>query len=186
MKTTSYSEPELALLEGIGEAEQGGLRITQRELASKAGLSLGMTNALLKQFAEVGWVKLTKLSTRSMVYALTPEGMAEVARRTAGFFRRASRNTGRYRERLESFILSAKASGASTLLLAGTSDLDFLLEYLCELHGLVYVKSADPERARALGRRPNVSVLYAEGAAPDAPGGPGASVRLADLLEARL
>ncbi len=172
MKTTSYNEPELALLEGIGEAEQGGLRITQRELASKAGLSLGMTNALLKQFAERGWVKLTKLSTRSMVYALTPEGMAEVARRTAGFFRRASRNTGRYRERLESFILSAKASGASTLLLAGMSDLDFLVEYLCELHGLVYVRGADLDRARALARRPGLALVVGERCAAPAAEGP--------------
>jgi DNA-binding MarR family transcriptional regulator len=158
----TYNEPELAILEGIGEAEKGGSRITQRELASKAGLSLGMTNALLRQFAERGWVKLTKLSTRSVIYALTPDGLAEIARRTAGFFYRASRNTERYRDRLEAFILEAKASGISTLVLAGSSELDFLLEYLCERHGLVFVKSADPERARSLGQKPGVALLFGD------------------------
>lgn len=160
----SRIEPELAILEGIGEAEQGGLRVTQRQLANKAGLSLGMTNALLKQFTERGWVKLTKLSTRSVVYALTPEGIAEIARRTASFFRRASRNSERYRERLESFILGAKDSGASTVVLAGASELEFLVEYLCERHGMVFVKSADPERVRALGKKRGVVVLLGDGA----------------------
>ena len=109
--TTNYHEPELAILEGINEAQKGGIRITQRELASRAGMSLGMTNALLRQFAERGWVKLTKLSTRSVVYALTPDGIAEIARRTAGFFQRATRNTELYRGRLEAFIESARESG---------------------------------------------------------------------------
>lgn len=178
-------EPELAILESIGEAEQEGSRITQRELASKAGLSLGMTNALLKQFAERGWIKLTKLSTRSVVYAITPAGLAEVARRTAGFFSRASRNSDRYRGRLEAFILDAKAEGVSTLVLAGSSELDFLLEYLCDRHGLVFVKSADLERARALGRRPSVAVIYAGSPAPSAPKaarGSGFQARLAEIL----
>jgi hypothetical protein len=157
------NEPELAILESIGEAEQGGSRITQRELASKAGLSLGMTNALLRQFAERGWVKLTKLSTRSVVYALTPDGMSEIALRTAGFFKRASQNTELYRVRLESFVVAAKSSGVSTLVLAGSSDLDFLLEYLCERHGLVFVKSADPERARSLGKKSGVALLFGDG-----------------------
>jgi len=162
----SHIEPELAILERIGEAEQGGLRVTQRELASKAGLSLGMTNALLRQFAERGWVKLTKLSTRSVVYALTPDGMAEIARRTAGYFRRASRNSERYRDRLEAYILGAKESGASTVVLAGSSELEFLLEYLCERHGLVFVKSADLERARTLGKRRGVVLLLGDEAEP--------------------
>jgi hypothetical protein len=159
----NYHEPELVILEGIGEAQRGGTRITQRELASRAGMSLGMTNALLRQFAEQGWVKLTKLSTRSVVYALTPDGMAEIARRTAGFFQRATRNTELYRGRLEAFIESAKGSGGSTLVLAGSSDLEFLLEYLCDRHGLVFVKSLDTERAFSLARRPGVVLLLGDG-----------------------
>jgi DNA-binding MarR family transcriptional regulator len=182
---TSYNEPELAILEGIGEAEKEGFRITQRELASRAGLSLGMTNALLRQFAQRGWIKLTKLSTRSVVYAITPAGLAEIARRTAGFFYRASRNSEKYRGRLEAFILEAKAAGVSTIVLAGASELDFLLEYLCERHGLVFVKSADPERACALGRRSNVTVIYAD-SSPSAlfqkTSGISAPARLSEIL----
>jgi DNA-binding MarR family transcriptional regulator len=156
------TDTELSLMESIGEAEHSQARITQRELASRAGLSLGMTNALLRRLAGSGWVKLTRLSTKNVRYALTPEGMGEIARRTAGYFRRAARNADRYRARLELFIMEAKRAGASTLLLAGASELDFLLEYICERHGMVFVKTTDYARARSTGRRPGVALLYAE------------------------
>ncbi len=53
------NDTELSLIESLGEAQCTQARITQRELASRTGLSLGMTNALLRRFAEKGWVKLT-------------------------------------------------------------------------------------------------------------------------------
>lgn len=156
------NESELFLMESLGEAERTQVRITQRELASRAGLSLGMTNALLRRFAEKGWVKLTHLSAKSVQYALTPEGVTEIAHRTAGYFRRAARSAEQYRARLEQFVMSAKRDGARTLVLAGASELDFLLEFACERHGLVFARTADDERARAMSGRPGVVVLYAE------------------------
>jgi len=160
------NESELFLMESLGEAERTKARITQRELASRTGLSLGMTNALLRRFAEKGWVRLTRLSAKSVHYALTPEGMGEVARRTAGYFRRAARNADQYRARIEQFVLGAKQDGASTLVLAGASELDFLLEFICERHDVVFVRTADLERARAMGGRPGVVLLYAETSSP--------------------
>jgi DNA-binding MarR family transcriptional regulator len=160
------NDTELFLMESLGEAERTQARITQRELATRAGLSLGMTNALLRRFAEKGWVKLTRLSTKSIHYAMTPEGVGEVARRTAGYFRRAARNADQYRTRIEQFVIKARADGASTLVLAGASELDFLLEFICERHGMVFVRTADLERAHAMSGRPGVVLLYAETSSP--------------------
>ncbi len=157
-----YPDTELSLLESIGESEGSRVHVTQRELASRAGLSLGMTNALLRRLAERGWVKLTRLSPKSMRYALTPEGVGEIARRTSGYFRRAARNTDRYRTQIELFIVEAKRAGASTLVLAGASELDFLIEFVCDRHGMAFVKTADSERARTICRRAGVVLLHAE------------------------
>jgi DNA-binding MarR family transcriptional regulator len=151
-------------MESLGEAERTKARITQRELASRSGLSLGMTNALLRRFAEKGWVKLTRLSAKSVHYALTAEGATEVARRTAGYFRRAARSAEQYRARLEQFVLKAKKGGARTLVLAGASELDFLLEFICDRHGLVFARTADEDLARTMAGRTGVVILYAEGA----------------------
>jgi DNA-binding MarR family transcriptional regulator len=156
------NDSELSLLEKIHEAEKGPKHLTQRDLAQATGLSLGMTNALVKRFAELGWIKLTHLSTKSIRYALTPEGVAEIAMRTAGHFQRAARNADLYRDRIEAFVLAAKAEGMTTLVLAGQSEMDFLLEYVCERHGLAFVKSMDREKAEALGKRSGVVLVAAK------------------------
>jgi DNA-binding MarR family transcriptional regulator len=160
--TMIYPDTELSLLESISESEGSQAHVTQRELASRSGLSLGMTNSLIKRLAERGWVKLTRLSSKSVRYALTPEGVTEIARRTSGYFRRAARNSDKYRAQIELFIVEAKRAGASTLVLAGASDLDFLIEFVCERHDIAYVKTADFERARTLGKRTGVILLHAE------------------------
>lgn len=173
MATTlsDFKDNELSILCAISEAGPDYERLTQRDLAGRAGVSLGMANILLRRLAERGWVKLTRLSTKTVRYALTPEGMSELAQRTAGYFSRASRNAELYRDKLEAFVLKAKRDGASTLVLLGTSDVDFLLAYICERHDMVFVKSSDLERAQALGRKPGVKLLLAtgiEGAAAEA------------------
>lgn len=119
-----------------------------------------------RRFAEKGWVKLTRLSTKSIHYALTPEGVGEIARRTARYFRRAARNADQYRARIEQFVLKSKAEGAATLVLAGASELDFLVEFACDRHGLIFVRTVDQERARAMAGRPGVVLLYAETSSP--------------------
>ena len=171
------NESELFLMESLGEAERAQTHITQRELATRVGLSLGMTNALLRRFAEKGWVKLTRLSAKSVHYALTPEGVMEVARRTTRYFRSAARNAEQYRVRLEQFVLRTKQAGTQTLVLAGASELDFLLEFACDRHDMVFVRTADLTRARAVGARPGVFILYAEGTDGGEPGHNAASLR---------
>jgi DNA-binding MarR family transcriptional regulator len=173
MATTlsDFNDNELSILNAISEAGSGDAKLTQRDLALRAGVSLGMVNILLRRLAERGWVKLTRLSAKSVRYALTPAGVSELASRTAGYFNRASRNAELYRDRLEAFVLKAKRDGAGTLVLFGTSDVDFLLAYICERHDIVFVKSSDLERAQALGRKPGVKLLLAsgfEGASADA------------------
>lgn len=154
-------DTELSVMESIVAPEDSSASLTQREIARRSGLSLGMTNALLKRLADRGWVKLTRISTRTIRYALTPEGLSEIARRTAGYFRRSAKNAEVYRERLESFVLGERHKGIGTLVLVGSTELDFLLEYVCERHGLVFLKSADYERACALARRPGVLLITA-------------------------
>jgi DNA-binding MarR family transcriptional regulator len=176
---SSFNDSELSVLQTIRESETSAERLTQRELAHRTGISLGMVNALLKRLAERGWVKLSSVSAKTMRYALTPAGVSELTRRTTGYFRRASRSADLYRDRLDLFAMEAKRDGAGTIVLVGESEVEFLLSYVCDRHGLIFVRSADPDRARSLGRKEGVVLLLAEGfdaaAFDDAP--PGASDR---------
>jgi len=66
--------------------------ISQRELASELGLSLGKINYCLKAFISKGLIKVNNFrrSDNKLAYAylLTPKGVEEKARVTVNFFRR--------------------------------------------------------------------------------------------------
>jgi len=162
------TDAELTVLENLySSVKAGPLRPpTQRSLAASSGLSLGMTNVLLKRFSEKGWVTVKRFNARNLQYALTPEGVQEIARRTYRFLKRTARDASFYRDILEEYVLSAKREGVHTLVLAGASDLDFVLEYVCERHGLLFLKTADPRRAQSL-RGDGARILYAESVAEE-------------------
>ena len=66
--------------------------LTQRELAEKLGISLGGANYCLKALIEIGHIKagnFNKNPDKSVyLYLLTPQGIAEKAKLTAGFLKR--------------------------------------------------------------------------------------------------
>ena len=71
---------------------QSNPNITQRQLASELGVSLGKINFLLKSLSQVGWIKLEnfKRSDNKMGYAylLTPAGLLEMTQITRSFLER--------------------------------------------------------------------------------------------------
>lgn len=142
---TETADVEFNLLETLYASHAEGLSPSQRDLAGAAGLSLGMTNALLKCFAERGWVKFSQLRGRHLQYGLTPDGVAEVARRSVAFFARAARNASRYRSRIDHFVREARERGYRDLVLEGPAELDFLFEYSCLRHGIAFKKAVGSE-----------------------------------------
>jgi len=187
-------DSELNLLESLSEMHSEGKTPSQRDLAEASGLSLGMTNALLRHFAERGWIKFSHLTGRSLQYALTPEGIVEVSRRAVSFFARAARNTSLYRGRINEFVREARDRGYGVLMLLGPAELDFLFDYSCERYGLEFRKSS--LRARAASVQPDCvpdpsaqdsSVLCVRIANPEGPdrqadAAPGNEIMFAEIL----
>jgi DNA-binding MarR family transcriptional regulator len=164
-------DAELAILEQIYSSQKRARDITQRDLAVASGLSLGMTNALLKRFSDKGWLLLKRLNARNIQYALTSEGVNEIAHRTYRYFKRTARAASLYRDMIEEFVMRKKREGVTRLVLAGVSDIDFLIEYACERHGLLFVKAVDPLKAERLGSDGSTVVMHAEGDVFPAHGG---------------
>lgn len=71
---------------------EGNPRITQRELAREAGISLGKTHYVLRALLERGYVKLENFGAannkRAYAYVLTPAGLGQKAAITARFLAR--------------------------------------------------------------------------------------------------
>jgi DNA-binding MarR family transcriptional regulator len=69
------------------EALEHEATITQRTLASRLGMALGLTNLYLKRLVRKGYVKCVTVSPNRLVYSLTPKGMARKARLTYEFMK---------------------------------------------------------------------------------------------------
>ena len=50
--------------------------VTQRQLSSRVGIALGLTNVLLKTLVSRGYVKVSEASWKRRLYTLTPEGFS--------------------------------------------------------------------------------------------------------------
>lgn len=66
--------------------------MSQRDLASHLGVSLGKANYCLKELVKMGWIKVGKFTSnpdkRVYAYLLTPSGVTEKARVTMRFLQR--------------------------------------------------------------------------------------------------
>ncbi len=69
---------DLEILAELARSE----RVTQRGLAARLGIALGLTNLYLKRLARKGHIKITSIPPRRVRYLLTPKGMAQKTRLT--------------------------------------------------------------------------------------------------------
>jgi DNA-binding MarR family transcriptional regulator len=68
-------------LDILSEIERGQL-ITQRGLARRLGIALGLANLHLKRLVRKGYIKVTTIPPNRVKYLLTPKGLAEKTRLT--------------------------------------------------------------------------------------------------------
>jgi DNA-binding Lrp family transcriptional regulator len=72
---------DLRLLEAVEENS----RVTQRGLATRVGIALGLTNIYLKRLTRKGYIKCVNVQPNRISYLITPRGVAEKMRLTYEF-----------------------------------------------------------------------------------------------------
>lgn len=135
----------------LGAPSERQSALSQRQIARSAGLSLGMTNKVLARLSKKGYLTMRKVKGRHMAYAVTPEGVQEIARRTYRYFRRTMDHVAHYKDQVDVLTRTARERGYTRMQLVGKSDLDFLLEYACAQNGIALskVKPGAEEPGRA-------------------------------------
>ena len=131
------SDKEAIILEHIYYNDS----LKQRELADKAGISLGMTNAILKRLIEKGWLVTKRLNSRNISYVVSPAGIEEIFKRGYRYFKRTIDNVALYRVGIEQLISEAVTQGYKCVVLVGKSDLDFIIEYACGKAGIELLRA---------------------------------------------
>jgi len=98
---------DLKLLEAV---EQNS-RVTQRSLATKLGIALGLTNIYLKRLVRKGYIKCVNVQSNRITYLITPRGIAEKARLTYEFMDYSLHLFGEVRQHLRVVLQECAAAG---------------------------------------------------------------------------
>ena len=159
MSDTTHDK-ELEILEHIHSRKEV---IHQRDLAKIAGLSLGMTNSILKRLMEKGWLMVKKVNNRNIQYITTPKGIEQITRKSYRYFKRTIKNVVSYREAIEAQVKDIRKNGFGGVVLVGNSDLDFIVEHACRRYGVKYISHEDEEK-KFEGK---IFAVYSENYIPD-------------------
>jgi DNA-binding MarR family transcriptional regulator len=106
----------------LTEVERDGT-VTQRSLASKLGVALGLTNLYLKRLARKGYIKITTIPSNRVRYLLTPQGFAEKSRLTFLYMEYSLSHYRDMRARLREALSRAAQQGTKLVVIYGTGEL---------------------------------------------------------------
>ena len=99
-KAVLEQEMQLRVMRLIAEKPE----LSQRELATELGVSLGKTNYVLRKLIECGMAKVGNFRRSNnkvgYLYLLTPQGVAEKAKITQAFLQRKEREYEQLREEI--------------------------------------------------------------------------------------
>jgi DNA-binding Lrp family transcriptional regulator len=98
---------DLKLLEEVAQNS----RVTQRSLATKLGIALGLTNIYLRRLVRKGYIKCVNVRSNRITYLITPRGIAEKARLTYEFMDYSLHLYGDVRRHLRTVLQDCAAAG---------------------------------------------------------------------------
>lgn len=126
---------ELNELRLMGEIEREG-DTSQRELAQRLNLSLGLTNAFLKRLVSKGYFKVTHLPRNRVKYLLTPSGIAHKSRLTLQYLRYSVNFYREIKSLLSNTYSTLHKKGVRTVLFFGSGEVAELAYLYLKTTGL--------------------------------------------------
>ena len=132
---------DLRLLEAVHEDS----RVTQRGLASKLGIALGLANIYLKRMIHKGYIKVVNVQPNRISYLITPRGIAEKARLTYEFMDYSLHLYGEVRQHLRGVLQECAAADRRVAIygLGEAAELAYLSLKECGLEPVAIFDGAD-------------------------------------------
>ena len=129
-------------------AVHGEGSLSQRGLAARLNIALGLTNAYLKRCVRRGLVKVRKIPPNRYAYYLTPKGFGEKSRLTANYLFRSFDFYRQARNQCDQLLGEAADAGLRRVALVGAGELAEIA-LLCALQHDIQVVGVADERASA-------------------------------------
>lgn len=96
---------------------------TQRELADRLDISLGLVNLYLKQLVQKSYFKIRTYPKNRVGYLITPKGMLEKTRLTYAFIRHSLDFYTTAKTRLEATLKQLEQEGVRTIVFHGANEI---------------------------------------------------------------
>jgi DNA-binding MarR family transcriptional regulator len=96
--------------------------ISQRELSSRFGIALGVTNACIKRMVRRGWIRITALNQRRIEYYLTPKGFAEKSKLTVHLISWTVQHYATLKDLIGKKLLEMQSEGVERVVFYGLCD----------------------------------------------------------------
>jgi DNA-binding MarR family transcriptional regulator len=109
----------LQILEEIDSSQSP----SQRDLARRLDMSLGLVNSFIKRLARKGYLKVTTIPRNRVKYILTPTGFAEKSRLTYEFIQYSFHFYKRALGNFQSLLNELEERGVKRLVFYGANDL---------------------------------------------------------------
>ena len=113
---------DLRTLKILEEIEKSS-RLSQRYLAKRLNISLGLVNSFLKRLAKKGFYKVTAVPKNRVNYTLTPKGIVEKTRLTYEYIQFSFDFYIDARSKIKRTLEKLEEDGIQDIIFYGTSDL---------------------------------------------------------------
>ena len=134
--------PTLGLLNAVHSGEAS----SQRALAGRLGVALGLVNALVKRCARKGLIKISQAPARRFAYYLTPEGFQEKGRLVGEYLSTSLDFFRQSRSEYEDIFSQCQRQGWKRVVLVGASELAEIASLAAMSSGVRLVGLIDPEK----------------------------------------
>lgn len=130
----SIEPTEFRELQVLSEVESSP-DLTQRQLADRIGIALGLTNTLVRNLTKKGYIRAQKASWKQWIYGLTPEGFSYKIRLTLAYIHRFMNHYQTVRHTLREQMEPLALHEESRVAIFGTGEFAELVYLgLMELH----------------------------------------------------
>jgi DNA-binding MarR family transcriptional regulator len=133
---------DIHILRLMGEIGQNGAR-SQRDLARRLNLSLGLVNRFLKRLVNKGYFKIMTMPKNRVKYFLTPEGLARKSKLTIDYLRYSVDFYREVRALLLEKFRELEASQSRSILFFGVGEVAELAYLYMQLTNLRLVGIVD-------------------------------------------
>ena len=119
--TNPLDSPVYRNLKLLDEVEKTP-EVNQRQLSLKLGIALGLTNVLIRNLIQKGYLRVSKASWKRRIYSLTPDGLAHKLRLTQRYITRVLYHYKNVRQALREQMNLLDVTEESRIAVYGTDE----------------------------------------------------------------